>query len=180
MSINPKARKEHKIAHKFYKDCAGFSLFLLTYLCVILQLAGVYITPISENSFQRLNNNIFYFTTFLAVVCHIRASFEDPGLITTLNNPANIYMYIKNNAKSIMVSHELNKQLGKEFEKDKDKDNENENISSEDETDYIQETSVTDEIANKLMKDYNLIVNRCSKCYVVKLPKTQHCNKCKG
>jgi len=168
---------DHKIDHNFCKDCLGIFLFILTHIAIILQIVGVYITPIIDNSFQRINNNIFYFCYLLAIISHIRASCEDPGKVRKNTNPSMIWLYIKTNTKSILIANELNNHLRKEMPKEEDN---NKYETSDDETPYEKQSTVSNEIVSKLAVDYKIEFDRCSKCYVVKLPKTQHCNKCKG
>ena len=168
--------KEHMIQHNFFKDCSGLFLFLLTYLVISLQICGVYIIPLVENSFQNLNTNLFYFTSLMAILSHLKASFGDPGKITKKYNPAMIWLYIKNNTKSIIMANELNN-----FSKDFPKEDDNKSESSDtDKTEYEKVTSVSEETVKKLVFDYKVDIKRCSKCYVIRLPKTQHCSACKG
>lgn len=170
---------------KFFKDRVGLILFLLTYVAIITQIIGVYVTfDYSPDSNIAYHKAFFYLMCVMAVWSHYMASTTNPGKITHQINPTVLEFYINIHEIPIKRAHSFNQKYGKMlFEKtdgEEEPKEEEEDESDYDETEYEAVTSIVDNVMENVSKEYSIELKRCDKCYVVRTPRVHHCSVCKG
>jgi hypothetical protein len=120
----------------------------------------------------------------MSIWSHYKASVTDPGRISHNINPTVIEFYINIHEIPIKRAEKFNMSYGRmlfdKMDEEETKDDQEDEISEYDETEYEPVTSVTDEVMNKISKEYKVELKRCDKCYIVRTPRVHHCSVCKG
>ena len=179
---------------RIYKGIDGIIFFLFTEIAIISQLICIiYTTDIDElknnhlsqiefSSYLPFHKICFYIITFLAIICHLKTSFTNPGVITHSNNYDILEFYYILYKEAMEQATEYTRIKGRKLieEKITEIDDGIEELSENDEEEYKPETSITDEIMEKITKTCNLQLNRCFSCYVVRPNRAHHCSSCKG
>ena len=172
---------------EFTKQQLDRILFASTYVAILTQIVGVMFTFDSDN-----NSHLSYFKMFFWVNCilaiwsHHKASGTDAGRVTHEINSVLLEFYINLHEIPIKRAEKFNQSYGKMLfdkmdEEDKiEGDDEDSDNSDEDDYTYEAVTSITDQVRDKISKEYNIKLKRCEKCYVVKTPGVHHCSFCRG
>ena len=172
----------------FYKDFAGFLLFLICQIVYILQFLFIYemIDEIDnkQNIFLTFHKVINYIFLFLAFFSYMKTAIIDPGEITFNNNReiVDFYYYIheplinqalyitKKKTPEVIKEkilkeknnlRQINKEKGIEQEED-------ENISDKDDYTFKPITSINDELKKIIEEKYHLKLSRCYNCFVLR------------
>ena len=172
---------------EFNKQQLGTILFASTYVAILTQMIGVLFTFDSDNnSYLSYFKFLFWINCFLAIWSHHKASSTDAGRVTHEINSILLEFYINLHEIPIRRAEKFNLSYGKmlfdKMDEDDKKEAEDEDSENSDEDDYPFEavTSITDQVKERISKDYKIELKRCDKCYVVKTPSVHHCSLCRG
>ena len=149
-----------------------------------------------ENPYLILNKSIFYFLVFLTFVSHLRAATTNPGIITSKNNLNMIQFYYylheplikraiavtekqtpEKIRKIIFDANNITYDENENYSLDNDEDFINNN-SDTDEKKFEKRTSISEESKKGIIREYRLKLTRCKNCYVARPPNVHHCGIC--
>ena len=161
-------------------------LFSSTYVAIVTQIFGV-LFAFDSDTLTYLNylRILFFILAILAIWSHYKSSYTDPGKLTHEINSVLLEFYINLHEIPIKRAEKFNQSYGKmlfekmdeEEKKDEDSDSEN---SDDDDYPYEAITSITEQVKERISKDYKIELKRCDKCFVVKTPGVHHCSFCRG
>ena len=165
-------------------------IFIITYLIIFLQLWAVIITEdITETKSYLFYHKIYFFILLIMIIwTQIKCFITDPGIINSTNNPTVLEFYLNIHDLAIRRAEKFNMTYGDAFFKNIREDDEElktlndseEEVSDEDETEYKNETSISDDVMNSIKSEYKVKLKRCFQCFVVRAPRGHHCSFCKG
>ena len=149
-----------------------------------------------QNYYLTINKWIFYITVFLSFLSHIRATFTNPGIITSKNNMNMIEFYYSFHKYLIKNAIKITKKQTEEvirdiifkvnnipynpkanYSLDKNDDFINNN-SDEDDYKFTSNSSITDESKRTMIRNYRMKLTRCKSCYVIRPHNSHHCKMC--
>ena len=181
----------------FFKDTAGFIMFLLCLSNLFLQFFFIYkITDEINNNpniYLNIHKIINYILLLISIFSHIKTSIINPGEISNENNKEIIEFYYHIHEPLIKRALIITKKKTPEFIKKKilgenDKINDNqekenedeneENNSDKDDYNFEPKTSIND-IMKKNIEDKNhMKLSRCINCFVIRPINSHHCSVC--
>jgi hypothetical protein len=143
---------------------------------------GVYYTNDTfQDSFLFYHKTLYFITSILVICSHFQASFTDPGIITHKNNLKLLEIYVSIHQKNNKNLEKINNHYKHLFEED---NSFLEYLSDDEECDigyeYDLNSLIQDSSMNEINEKFNIKLNRCRKCMVVRIPNAHHCTKCKG
>lgn len=182
----------------FYKDFAGFALFLICIIVFILQFFFVYEMndeiDNKQNIFLTVHKAINYVLLFLSFFSYMKTALIDPGEITYNNNKEiidfyynvhetliNQAIYITKKNTPEVIKEKILREKNKLQQINKEKgieDDENENVSDTDDYKFKPITSINDSLKNIIEEKYHMKLSRCYNCYVVRPLNSHHCTIC--
>ena len=194
---------------KFNKEPDGiffFSLCQLVFLGQILFISYIEDEYIKLNKYNEkiryqnpyliLNKSIFYSFVFLSFISHLRTTTTSPGYITIHNNMNIIQFYYYLHEPFIKRAIAITEKQTEEgirkliFEANNIKYDENENYcldndedflnnySDTDENKFAKKSSINEEIKKVIIRNYRLKLTRCRNCYVARPVNVHHCGIC--
>jgi hypothetical protein len=171
---------------QFDRQLISNILFASTYVTILLQLIGVLIAWDHEpNTYLYYYKYIFYLLCVMSLWSHYKASFTPPGKITHDINSIVLEFYINLHEVPVLRAEKFNESYGKMiFEKMSEEERKEAEVESDhdDYDDYPYEavTSITEQVREKISKDYRMDFKRCDQCCVVRTPRVHHCSMCRG
>lgn len=172
---------------EFNKQQISNILFASTYVAMLTQIIGVYFTfDIEENSYLSYLKFFFWISSILAIWSHHKSSITDPGRVTHEINSIVLEYYINLHDIPIKRAEKFNQSYGRmlfdkmDDEDKKEAEDEESDESDEDEFQYEQITTISDQVMERISKDYKIELKRCNSCFVVKTPGMHHCSFCRG
>ena len=173
----------------FYKDTAGFLLFILCLINFLLQFYFVYSIKSSYNAIFIINKKLNYIFLFLSIYSYFKTALTDPGEITINNNKEILEFYYHVHEPLIKQALYIIKKktpevvkkiiLGDDPPQPDDENNDNDSINSEkDDFEFEPVTSINDNVKKIIEEKYKMKVTRCISCYVIRPLNAHHCSVC--
>ena len=169
-----------------FRKCFEFLFTLLAPLALLSFIFQIFTIYYLFDLYSLLHT-YFYFikTVYLLCFCLLILSFyktytTSPGKINAHNNKQYILFYALIHNKALTLAKEYNNKFNKENKEDnnnKKDDNESDDDTEEDECTFTKTSSQFD-LFTKCKDNYRLPVKMCSRCYVTKIPNTNHCGDC--
>jgi len=168
------------------KEYLGIILFSLTYIAIASQAIGVYMTWDEDILTYILIHKLYFaFIAVLAVISHIRASFTNPGRISHENNIGVLEFYFSTHKEYISKAEGLNNVYRHYFQgikrampPDHGESDHSEIESGDENIEYSRSTDIPDSQIEEINKEWKINLERCKRCFVVRVPNTHHCSKC--
>ena len=171
----------------FFKDKKSLFCYIIVYIVITIQITGVVIVEDNTSKFiLPIHRIIFSIICILVITSHIAASLVDPGKIDHNNNLDSIEYYLNEHEPYLENAKLLNKNFKDMLKATiEDMGEEELNISEDDEGEeydfnYDLNSKINDGAMEKIGTEYNVMLTRCRKCLVVRLPRSHHCSSCKA
>ena len=158
-----------------------FSLILFCFQFICNYYFYINIEESKNSNIFIISKYFYYFFYFMALLSFIMTYITDPGYINDDNNEKFIYLYQKTRKYSLQRAfiYNQNHDLLKQIEGD-DNDLYSDNLSSDDD-EYFEETKYQKNLYRKCKEFRNQLgfdIKQCSKCHIIKLCGTMHCEVC--
>ena len=158
-----------------------FSLLLFCFQFICNYYFYIDLEEYKNSKIFNITKYIYYFFYFMALLSFIMTLITDPGYVTNDNNEKFIYLYQKTRKYSLARAniYNQNHNLLKLIEGD-DNDLYSDQLSSEDDQ-IFDETNYQKNLYQNCKKFRNQLgfdVKQCTKCHIIKLCGTMHCNVC--
>jgi hypothetical protein len=168
------------------KGLLGKFLFVFTYAIVFLHLYAVSIISVEKKDRYCLEifKNILYFFSIVSMVCHLRASFTEPGMVRTPEENLNyLDFYYKLRSQAVRRANIFNikhKQMLRPPPNFEDEENSDLSDWENDSTIYTDPQIFSEEKIKKISEELFIDMVKCKKCYIARVPGVKHCSFCKS
>lgn len=165
-------------------DKFGLFLFVLVYAMTIYFIYGSFFAKDHDlTSYLVYHKFLLYLNSFFTLWCHIKCAITDPGKYVHELNPHFIEFYCLIRESAILEAMRFNQTYGKVLFQHLSSigaDYDSDEFTDPDSFQYEAVTSIQDNIMERVSKENHVRLKRCNRCFVVRVPGTRHCAKCKG